>query len=60
MEGKHLSGVFLLNRLVIFSASDVDKLNRPIHPATKTFQALRIVVNDELNDLYNGLEQAYT
>jgi len=39
---------------------DKDKLDRPMHPATKTFQALRIVVNDELNEIYNGLEQAYT
>lgn len=29
-----------------------------IHPATKTFQALRMVVNDELGELQAGLEQA--
>jgi 16S rRNA (cytosine1402-N4)-methyltransferase len=28
------------------------------HPATKTFQALRILVNDELSSLKQGLEQA--
>ncbi|MEK7552102.1 MAG: 16S rRNA (cytosine(1402)-N(4))-methyltransferase RsmH [Patescibacteria group bacterium] len=30
-----------------------------INPATKTFQALRIAVNDELNAIKEGLEQAF-
>lgn len=33
--------------------------NRRINPATKTFQALRIAVNDELDAIREGLEGAY-
>ncbi|MFB6291272.1 MAG: 16S rRNA (cytosine(1402)-N(4))-methyltransferase RsmH [Candidatus Bipolaricaulia bacterium] len=36
-----------------------EKGRRNTHPATKTFQALRIVVNDELTNLDRGLETAF-
>lgn len=39
-------------------ASVAGRKRSRIHPATRTFQALRIVVNDELQSLETGLEQA--
>ncbi|MBS3765973.1 16S rRNA (cytosine(1402)-N(4))-methyltransferase RsmH, partial [Candidatus Bipolaricaulota bacterium] len=36
-----------------------EKRRRKLHPATKTFQALRIEVNDELTNLEEGLETAF-
>ncbi|XP_056382655.1 12S rRNA N4-methylcytidine (m4C) methyltransferase isoform X1 [Hyla sarda] len=45
-----VAGVCLYNRK--------DLLQRPAHVATKTFQSLRIFVNDELNELYAGLQTA--
>ena len=34
-----------------------NQLKNKIHPATKTFQAIRIYVNDELNELKTSLEK---
>ncbi len=34
------------------------KTNKGKHPATQTFQAIRIVINDELGQLESGLDQA--
>jgi 16S rRNA (cytosine1402-N4)-methyltransferase len=43
---------------IIKSAVPLWYQHQKIHPATKTFQALRIVVNDELNNLKTALLQA--
>ena len=44
----------------VFHKVDKRRKRKKIHPATLTFQALRIAVNDELNSLETGLEQAIT
>lgn len=43
---------------VILASTPVWYHNRRLHPATKTFQALRIAVNDELGSLRAGLAAA--
>lgn len=52
---KKIKTTFDLNKIIL----NVKKANnKKIHPSTKTFQALRIHINNELKDLYNALISA--
>ncbi|MEI6842914.1 MAG: 16S rRNA (cytosine(1402)-N(4))-methyltransferase RsmH [bacterium] len=44
---------------IILSATPKFYHHRKIHPATKTFQALRITVNDEIENLKEGLRKSF-
>ncbi len=46
-----------LSNIIKKSIPNKNQKNNKIHPATKTFQALRVYVNDELNELKNSLNK---
>ncbi len=48
----------LIVKVVGFGPRGKNRKRKPIHPATRTFQALRIAVNDELGQLERLLEGA--
>ena len=48
-----------LAKIIEDSIPDRDRYRRGIHPATLTFQALRIAVNDELENIHSGLQQGF-
>lgn len=52
--------VEIIERAIPKPAQRAYRQGRGIHPATRTFQALRIAVNDELGNLQRGLEAAFS
>ncbi len=46
-------------REIVWNAVPGFTRNKKIHPATKTFQAIRIAVNDEFGAIKEGLEKAF-
>jgi 16S rRNA (cytosine1402-N4)-methyltransferase len=61
VERRKLKPIETTNDLVeiIMIATPKFYHHKKIHPATKTFQALRITVNDEINNLKRGTEKAF-
>jgi len=53
---KTTSELASLVQSVLGSEQRLDKLARPSHVATKTFQAIRIFVNNEMNELNQAME----
>lgn len=56
---KKIKTTFELEEIIYRSVPKAAKNKSRIHPATKTFQALRIAVNDEMNALKEGLKEAF-
>lgn len=60
-EGRALSPITTADELahVVAESVPVFYRRRKIHPATKTFQAIRMMVNDELSSLSESLQEAF-
>mgnify|MGYP001435077068 CR=1 FL=1 len=54
---KFISDTIELSEIIKKYKPKKNYLKKNLHPATKTFQALRIYVNDELNELKNSLNK---
>lgn len=58
VEARKAAPIITTNQLADIVRSVVPRSKDGIDPATRTFQALRIYVNDELSELETGLSQA--
>ncbi len=56
---KRIRTTFELVEIINYSVPYAARKKAKIHPATKTFQALRVAVNDELNALKYGLAKSF-
>lgn len=56
---KTTSELAYLVESVLDKEKRLDKLARPTHAATKTFQAIRIFVNNEINELNQAMELSH-
>ena len=54
---KFINDTIELSNIIKKCLPKKNQLKNKIHPATKTFQAIRIYVNDELNELKTSLEK---
>ncbi len=54
---KFINDTIELSNIIKKCLPKKNQLNNKIHPATKTFQAIRIYVNDELSELKTSLEK---
>ena len=54
---KFINDTIELSNIIQKCLPKKNQLKNKIHPATKTFQAIRIYVNDELNELKNSLKK---
>ncbi|MBN1409899.1 MAG: 16S rRNA (cytosine(1402)-N(4))-methyltransferase RsmH [Spirochaetales bacterium] len=58
-EEKPINSTFELVKVINSAMPPSDRYKKRIHPATRCFQALRIAVNNELNNLETSLEYAF-